>query len=54
VGTDSEAALREEIVHLREQRDQAWNQLALMRRSLSWRVTWPLRQLVRLVRMGRR
>ena len=43
--TSHERELERELTMLRDQRDQAWMQLQLMRRSLSWRITWPLRKL---------
>lgn len=43
--------LEREVATLRDQRDAAWMQLGAMRRSASWRLTWPLR---RLGRLGRR
>jgi len=48
---EAEAELRAQVEALRAQRDQAWAQLAQIRRSASWRLTWPLR---RLARVGRR
>jgi hypothetical protein len=49
--TDRVADLEREVAELRDQRDRAWMELQAMRRSLSWRLTWPLR---RLRTMGRR
>lgn len=43
--------LEREVAALRDQRDRAWMELQAMRRSTSWRVTWPLR---RLRTLGRR
>ena len=45
---DRVEALEREVAALRSQRDAAWGQLAAMRASASWRLTWPLRRLVRL------
>ncbi len=42
---DRVAALEREVAALRDQRDRAWMELQAMRRSTSWRVTWPLRRL---------
>lgn len=42
---DRVAELEREVAALRDQRDRAWMELQAMRRSLSWRVTWPLRRL---------
>lgn len=42
---DEVTALQRELDAVREQRDAAWLQLETMRRSLSWRLTWPLRRL---------
>lgn len=39
------AELEREVLALRDQRDRAWMELQAMRRSTSWRVTWPLRRL---------
>lgn len=44
-GADEVARLQRELDAVREQRDAAWLQLETMRRSLSWRLTWPLRKL---------
>lgn len=40
--------LSEEVDALRSQRDSAWAQLTELRRSVSWRVTAPLRRVKRL------
>lgn len=42
---DRVAELEREVAALRDQRDRAWMELQAMRRSTSWRVTWPLRRL---------
>jgi hypothetical protein len=42
---DRVAELEREVAALRDQRDRAWMELQAMRRSVSWRVTWPLRRL---------
>lgn len=42
------AALEVEVASLRSQRDSAWLQLETLRHSLSWRLTGPLRRVVRL------
>lgn len=44
------AALEVEVAALRSQRDAAWAQVESMRHSASWRLTWPLRRLSRLLR----
>lgn len=42
---DEVDGLRRELEAVRAQRDAAWVQIETMRRSLSWRLTWPLRRL---------
>lgn len=44
------AALEAEVASVRSQRDAAWHQIETLRRSLSWRITGPLRRAARWVR----